>query len=130
MTDWLITIPKTIPWSTYQRELNAVADSIGELAYRLYPVNDIGRSRSRSRAVQPGERCFVVWNGYIRGWQEIVGMRESEGFLCQATRRWWSPGIYLVRTGPFHRIKPIPHQGFRGIRLLRVEEKIEETWVK
>jgi len=126
MTDWLLTIPKTIPWSEYQQELDAVKDRSGVLAYRLYPANSNGRGRARAKGVQPGDRCFIVWNGAIRGWQEIVGMRDSQGFRCQITDRWWPSGIYLIRSGPFHRIKPISYRGFRGIRRLRVDGKIEE----
>lgn len=108
MTDWIITIPKTFLWTEYEKELAAVAEWDGCLKYKI------------PREIKVGEqdRCFVVWNGYVRGWQRIVGTGfESVGFICDTTKVYWPPGYYLRRSGPFHQIQPFqPMRGFQGIQ--------------
>lgn len=107
MGDWVITIPKTIAWSEYQKELDACADDEEMvLSYRL-PFKP---------SAKPGEKCYVVHDGYIRGYQTIDNVEHIEGFECLTTKKHWRDGWYIVRSGMFHKIKPIQMTGFRGIR--------------
>jgi hypothetical protein len=107
MTDWIITVPKTTKWEEYQKELETVKDRSAVMQYRLpYRVDAV-----------PGERCFVVWNGEVRGWMEIVGVhKQNHSFVCTTTGKYWRPGYYLQRTGPFHVVTGVKMKGFRGIR--------------
>jgi hypothetical protein len=46
---------------------------------------------------------------------EVVGFVEDYKFDCTTTGNNWS-GNFIQRSGPFHRIDPIPMKGFRGFR--------------
>ena len=107
-----ITVPKTIPWSDYEKELDDVRDGMMEMNYRVpsYP-----------KQISVGDRCYVVHNGMIRGWMSITGIEErEESFQCQTTGRTWTSGIYIKRSGPFHYLKhPIPMKGFMGYKYIQ-----------
>lgn len=109
--DIVITLPQKIEWEDYQSELDDVADGSGVLNYRI---------PGTSFTLNPGQgnRCYLVWRGKVRGWMLITGIDcKADGFTCQTTGRWWPPGVYIQRSGPFHRLKnPIPMKGFRGWR--------------
>lgn len=106
MTDWAITIPKKILWSTYQNELNA-AERGAILNYKLPgPV-----------MAEKGDRIFVVWNGLVRGWMAALDVVHwPSGFTCKTTGNYWDPGHYLQRTGKFHHTDGPEMKGFQGIR--------------
>jgi len=118
MVDWVLTIPKSIPWDEYQKELDACAnDSDIEISYRL-PYKP---------KAMPKERCYVVHDGFIRGYQEIIGVDYLEGFDCITTGQHWRSGWYIVRGGMFHKTEPVPMKGFRGIRRLDAEACEQES---
>lgn len=110
--DWVITIPKTVGWEDYQKELKAVQDYGSKMYYRVqyFP-----------RGMATRDRIFVVWNNRIRGWMRLVGMEYKRGFVCSVTKRGWPEGNYLVRSGPFHEVDGPEMKGFRGIRKLEWE---------
>jgi len=68
------------------------------------------------RKVEIGDKCFVVYNGFMRGYQEVVGVVYQDGFECEVTGEYWREGWYIQRSGKFHTIHPKPMKGFRGIR--------------
>jgi hypothetical protein len=105
--DWVITIPKTIKWEDYQKEIDAVKDGRRAMRYRLpFRIN-----------ANKGDRCFVVWNGKVRGWMEIIRSFSSPNmFVCGTTGKAWPPGYYLERSGPFHSVDGPEMKGFRGVR--------------
>jgi hypothetical protein len=127
MTDWVITVPKTISWDTWLSELSH-ARNVGEfMNYRL---------PRRIRAVK-GDRCFVVYDGAIRGWMPVKGVvHMPDGFMCSTTGRVWPEGCYLVRWPSFHHVKDCPPmKGFQGIRrlkedILRIDKPFEKTRLK
>ncbi len=102
--DIIITIPKTIPWEEYQRELDAVADNTAVMNYKVKNFPN----------TQVGNRCYVVYNGQVIGWMGIVGMSEKE-FTCTTTGKQFK-GKFIERSGKFHKITPIPMKGFQGFR--------------
>jgi len=105
--DWAITVPKDVNWEDYQEELIEVEDGSSVMNYRL-PFNCKANS---------GDRCFVVHNGKVRGWQEIVGVEHHPaGFTCSTTGKQWPAGFYLQRSGKFHPVDGPEMKGFRGIR--------------
>lgn len=110
--NWVLTIPKTEDWNVYEKEMELTKDYGHTMAYRL-PY--------KSKA-EVGDRCYVVYDGRVRGWMEIVGkMSTQTGFRCTTTKRDWPPGHYILRSGPFHRIrKKIEMKGFQGLRRYKV----------
>lgn len=108
MADWVITVPKTVRWEDYRREIDAVADGSSVMNYRLARA---------PRDLKAGDRCYVTWNGRVRGWMEVVGVRKAdEAWRCTTTGATWPPGTYLQRSGPFHEADGPDLPGFRGIR--------------
>jgi len=104
--DLVVTLPQKIEWADYQVELDAVADWKGVLRYRV----------ARLPPVVPYDRCFIVWRGAVRGWMSMLTAKWCAGFQCSITDKWWPAGNYIMRTGPFHQIEPIPMRGFPGWR--------------
>jgi hypothetical protein len=106
MTAIMITLPADIEWSEYERELARVHDGREVMNFKVPFL---------PRHAKQGDRCYLVWRDAIRGWMEITGLAENVEFLCSTTNRFWR-GNFIQRSGPFHPIKPIPRQGFRGFR--------------
>lgn len=116
MNDWIITIPKTTMWETYEKEIADVASGHTVMNYRV----------PRKPSAQAGDRCFVVWNGRVRGWMTVVNIvHHAFGFQCSSTGQYWKPGWYIQRSGEFHRVDGEELKGFRGIRKYQLisEEK-------
>ncbi len=103
--DIIITIPQTIKWEDYEKELEAVEDEKQVINFRTpnFPTQ-----------TNIGDRCFVVHKGFIRGWQKIVGFDEKQ-FRCSTTGKRWS-GKFIQRSGKFFKIKPFQYKGFQGFR--------------
>lgn len=112
MTDWAITVPKTINWDDYSLELYAARNG-AVLNYRV----------PRWVGVEEGDRVFVVWNGRVRGWHRALGCTyESAGWRCGTTDRIWPAGTYIQRTGEFTYVDGPEMKGFRGIRQVTFDE--------
>lgn len=105
---WNITIPKTTSWDQYEAELVAVKDGTMSLNYK---------TRYFPKEMQIGDRCYVTWNGRVRGWMKITDMVENDQkWVCQTTGTVWPPGKYIRRSGPWHPVDGPEMTGFRGIR--------------
>lgn len=107
--DWIITIPKTVKWSDYEQELDAVVDYSQVMLYRV----------PHKPKVHPGDRVFVTHNNRVMGWMQVTEevRHMPDGFTCQTTGAHWRPGYYIARSGPFHYINNVvSYPGFRGIR--------------
>ena len=102
--DIIITLPRDIKWSEYEKELAAVKDYSNVLNFKVnhFPKTEIG------------SKCYLVHQGNILGWMEIVGLSENE-FTCEITGKKWA-GKFIQRSGPFNKIQPIPMKGFQGFR--------------
>lgn len=106
--DWIITIPKTVRWEDYQKELETVADGSQSMNYR---------TRYFPKGMKPGDKCFTVHDGRVRGWMKIVGLVDSpEPWRCTTTGQEWPGGNYIQRSGPFHPVDGPEMTGFRGVR--------------
>lgn len=104
----IITIPKSIKWEDYQKELKAVEDESQEMNYKISTC---------PKDVHVGDRCYLVYDGYIRGWMKISNIGKKDEFVCTTTGSYWKEGYYVSRTGKFHPLKnPIPMKGFMGYR--------------
>jgi len=109
--DIIVTLPQYIEWADYQLELDAVADWSGVLNYKV-PEPSIPAGFSSA------ERCYLLWRGAVRGWMKIVGVElKRTGFTCATSGKRWGPGVYIQRSGPFHRLaEPVFMRGFQGWR--------------
>ena len=115
MSSICITIPKTIKWEDYQKELKQVEDGSYEMNYRLPTM---------PKDVNVGDRCYICHDGYIKGWMKISNIHEKDDFTCATTGIHWKKGVYVSRTGKFHYLKePIPMKGFMGYR--KIENDFE-----
>lgn len=105
---WVLTVPKSMDWAEYQRELAAVADGAMRINYRV---------RYFPKGMRVGDRCYIVHDGRVRGWMEIVGLADYQtGWTCTTTGREWPAGRYIQRSGPFHPTDGPAMVGFRGVR--------------
>lgn len=103
-----ITIPRTIKWEEYEKELKAVEDETQEMNYKLPTI---------PKDVKPGDRCYICHDGFVKGWMKISSIGNKDGFECTTTGKNWDKGCYVSRTGKFHYLQnPIPMKGFMGYR--------------
>lgn len=106
-----ITIPASIDWNDYQRELLAAENG----DYLNFKVS------SFPTAVKPGDRCYIIHKGKVKGWHTISGFSE-EPFECTTTGKQYS-GRFIQRTGKFNRCDPEPDmKGFQGYRYIKIDE--------
>lgn len=122
--DLLITIPKTVKWGQWLDECWDVVYHGGTLNYRIstsfnrLPKNTLGG---------PDDRVYVVHDGFIRGYHHLQDIRFLDGFKCQTTLIYWPAGYYLVRSGGFQSIHPIPHPGFQGWRYYDRDKPLKKS---
>ena len=106
MNDIIITIPKSIKWEEYQKELDAAEN--GQILN--FKVNHFPKTCN-------GCKCYICYNGEIIGYHIISGMSEKI-FNCTTTNKEWKEK-FIERTGKFHKINPITYKGFRGFRYFK-----------
>lgn len=120
--DWVITIPKTIAWKDYQRELATVADRTQVMNYRV---------RFIPKDMSEGDRCFIVHDGRVRGWMEIVGLiARAEPWTCTTTGTRWPAGNYIQRSGPFTLVDGPEYTGFRGVRKFPAASRVAARFIQ
>lgn len=109
LANWMITIPKTVPWLEYRKELIDAETHGSTLNYRV---------RGFPKGMCSGDRCYIVHNGRVRGWMLITGLAIiDKPWTCTTTGKVWPLGKYIQRSGAFHPITDGPKiKGFRGIR--------------
>lgn len=108
MANICITLPKSIKWSDYEKELEKVKDGNEEMNFRLPTL---------PKDVHPGDRCYICHDGFVKGWMKITGIGKHDGFNCSTTGKEWGDGIYVSRSGEFHYLNnPIPMKGFQGYK--------------
>lgn len=112
MPDIIITLPRSIPWGIIQKEFKAVENGLPDVInFKVPSFPDI----------KPGERCFVLYDGFVRGYHLVHRLWEGQ-FQCDITGLPYK-GKFIQRTGRFHRIDPIPMRGFQGFRYSEIEVK-------
>ncbi len=107
--DWIITIPKTIDWQDYLKEIEAVKNNGLVMNYKV---------RGFPKEMKIGDKCHITHNGFVKGFMVITGLAEDlSAFLCTTTGVPWSHGKYIQRGGKFYfEDRVIPYKGFRGVR--------------
>lgn len=110
-----VTLPRSIKWVDYEKELKNVEDYSQVMNFKVTTM---------PRDIDNYKKCYICHDGFIKGWQEIVGHNKSNGFNCTTTGKRWSAGNYIQRSGPFHYLNdPVPMKGFMGFRII---DEIEE----
>lgn len=109
--DICITLPKTIKWSDYEKELKKVKDYSQSINFKV-PFLPIKTNQ--------GDKCFLCYNNQIIGYQRIVGLMDDKKFKCSITGKAWE-GKFIVRSGPFVKLNnPIPCKGFQGFKYVTI----------
>lgn len=110
MKNIAITLPATIEWEEYEKELRAVEDWKKSLYFKVPKLPK-----------KKPERCYLVHKGRVVGWMKIVGLHKNASFTCAVTDKRWS-GNFIERSGPLHvMLDYIPMKGFRGFRYYEVK---------
>lgn len=112
--DIVITWPKKRSLNSYLVELeNAERDGC-VINFRV-PTLPKGKA----------ERCYVVHDGAIRGYNLIVSIERQENYMVldPLTGEYWPSGNYIVRWPKWHDIEPIPMKGFQGYRYIERPKK-------
>lgn len=109
MSAIVVTWPKTRPLRSYLRELARAADGDQVINFRVpgHPP------------VKPGERCYMVHDGFVRGYNTVLRVehRAAGEVTDPVTRRPWPAGWYVVRDPVWHALeKPVRMDGFRSWR--------------
>jgi hypothetical protein len=108
--DIVITLPSTIDWGDYVKELKTVENGYSVLNFS---VNNLPTKTS------VGCKCYLCWRGKIVGWMKISGLVDND-FICTTTGKHWK-GKFIQRTGAFNYVDtPIPMKGFQGFRYINI----------
>lgn len=108
----LITLPSSVTWKEYEKELRKAANWKYVLNFKVY---------NYPNGVHKGDKCYVIHNGLIKGWMEIVGFKEKE-FTCSSTNKKWQ-GKFVEQSGPFHYLnEKIPYKDFQGFRYFDLQD--------
>ena len=114
----IVTLPSEIKWKDYERERRKAANYKHTLKFKVHNF---------PKGIHEGDKCYVVYNGLIKGWMEIVGFAEE---TCMATNKKWD-GKYIQRSGPFHYLQEtIPYKGFQGFRYFDLNEYKQEKGIE
>lgn len=106
----IITLPKSVKWADYQKELDKAEN--GEIMNFKVPF--------LPKEPVIGGRCYLIYDGQVRGWMEIVGIKEK-GFICTTTGKKWE-GNFIERSGKFNKITQyIAQKGHQGWHYLNQE---------
>lgn len=110
VVDIIITIPQTIKWEDYQKELDK--SKKGEILNFKVPFLPKNITLNKSK-------CYICYQGNIIGYHYISGL-VNHRFKCTTTGKQWD-GNFIQRTGEFHLLdNPIPHKGFRNFKYYNI----------
>lgn len=113
--DIVATWPKTRSLESYVRELEEAAALGFLINFRV--ANLPSWSDEILNECYP--RCYMVHDGYVRGYNYIKEARyHPENTVSRvkndAWAGFWPAGKYIVRYPEWHEIEPIPMKGFQG----------------
>lgn len=108
LRDIVVTLPATIKWSDYQKELKEAEDYSSEMNFKVSSI---------PKQTGVGKKCYISHNGFLVGYMAITDI-VSKDFTCTTTGNKWK-GNFIVRSGPFTYLKDkIPMKGFQGFRYI------------
>lgn len=117
--DIVVTWPKSKPLTAYLAELRRAEYEGLVINYRVArlprwsPRNVDLWGRVRPVCAGRPARCYMVYDGAVRGWCEILYACERDDGEVEG----WPAGKYIVRDPKWHHLEtPIPMSGFQGWR--------------
>lgn len=114
--DIIITLPYNTSWDEYAKELRKVADYSQVMNFKV---------ANFPKGVDQNSRCYIVHQGFIKGWMKVVGF-TTRPFTCSTTGKEWD-GKFIQRSGPFHEItEKLPMRGFQGFRYFSMENYLKQ----
>lgn len=120
--DIAITWPKSRTLESYLSELEKAADAGLVINYRVpsYP-----------KKLNAGDRCYMVHDGVVRGWNEVLGVEERDDVTDPVSGALMRPGVYVVRN-PYWMAEwgvERPMKGFRGFRYVNFSDPFKPQYV-
>lgn len=106
--NWIITVPKSISWDEYKEYLKECRKN-PKKTREYMPV-------APNSKVEPGDRCYIVNNDLIRGYQVITHRVHLKGHTNPMNNKKHTEGEFMRLEPVFHRINNLPMKGFRGLR--------------
>lgn len=105
----IVTWPK-------DRELKSYIAELAKARYEGLEINF--RVASAPKRLNPGDRCYMLYDGLIRGWNTVVGVRERSDVIDPVTGSQMESGIYIVRDPLYYPWLDPPNRmrGFQGFR--------------
>jgi hypothetical protein len=104
----LITLPLSFPWKTFKEELKKIHDGSEVKNFRVARLPKDVRLYHSS--------LYVQYEGKIKGYLQITGVKENFEFTCTTTHRKMK-GNFIQVSGPFFPLDiPAPTKGFQGWR--------------
>jgi len=110
--DIVATWPKTKPLEDYlaDREELWINYRVASIPHWQDEICDHGWNSWPFGVERP--KCFMVYDGAVRGWLEVMGACWRENGEVEG----WNEGWYIVRDPTWHPIEPLPMKGFQGWR--------------
>lgn len=99
----VVTYPRWIEWERWVQHFN---DNLKT----EYIVSRIPNE------VRKGDKCFILYDGFIRGYKYIDSIYEVEEFVYPLSKNYIPKGFSILMVGKFHEIENIPYRGFVGFR--------------
>lgn len=108
----IVTLPSSEKWEDYEKELEKVKNYKNILNFKVHNF---------PKGINVGDKCYIVHQGFVKGWMKIVGFSEKS-FNCTTTNKQWQ-GKFIERSGPFHYLtEKLPMRGFQGYRYFDIED--------
>lgn len=110
MADVVVTWPKSRTLGSYLAELTRAQELDLVINFRI----------AKAPREKP-ERCYIVYDGFVRGYNEVIdvverGPNEVSRISNDAWAGFWPAGLYLVRNPQWYPISRRPMRGFQGWR--------------
>lgn len=110
--DIAITIPKTIKWEDYVKELKKVEDESEVMNFKV---------TNFPKKAKVGSKCYLIHDGECKGYMKINGFKEHS-FTCTTTGNKFK-GKFVQRTGKLQPLKKkLSMKGFRGFKYVNFDE--------
>lgn len=106
MPDIVVTWPKNRTLNSYLYELEQAVQENRFICYRV----------ARLPRVRMGDQCYVVHDGFIRGYNIIRDATYMDDVIDPITNERMDSGYYILRYPEWREIEPVEMEGFRGFR--------------
>lgn len=120
--DIAITWPKTRTLESYLTELRKADDNGLLINYRV---------PTRPKRLVVADRCYMIYDGAVRGWNEVLGVEHRDDVLDPVSGEIMAPGVFIVRNPLWFPIfgPEILMKGFQGYRYVDFPEPISGRYM-